>query len=136
MLQEGHRLKAWGFLGTGTGAELLQPGEPRKPVFAFRVASPAETQVLLPRHPVGEEGEEEGKTKWKPLGLGGASCGCPKQKKKKKELLKWEEFRRKQKPPQIIAFLIRGLTPKVKAWQINANSQVREMQIAKFAKCK
>ncbi|KAM7337607.1 hypothetical protein ACRRTK_003726 [Alexandromys fortis] len=25
MLQEGHRLKAWGFLGTGTGAELLQP---------------------------------------------------------------------------------------------------------------
>nr|XP_048273263.1 uncharacterized protein LOC125388932 isoform X3 [Myodes glareolus] len=24
MLQEGHRLKAWGFLGTGTGAELLQ----------------------------------------------------------------------------------------------------------------
>jgi hypothetical protein len=83
MLQEGHRLKAWGFLGTGTGAELLQPGEPRKPVFAFRVASPAETQVLLPRHPVGEEGEEEGKTKWKPLGLGGASCGCPKQKKKK-----------------------------------------------------
>lgn len=28
MLQEGHRLKAWGFLGTGTGAELLQPGKP------------------------------------------------------------------------------------------------------------
>lgn len=24
MLQEGHRLKAWGFLDTGTGAELLQ----------------------------------------------------------------------------------------------------------------
>lgn len=28
VLQEGHRLKAWGILGTGTGAELLQPGEP------------------------------------------------------------------------------------------------------------
>uniref|UniRef100_A0A8C6RM06 Predicted gene, 32742 n=1 Tax=Nannospalax galili TaxID=1026970 RepID=A0A8C6RM06_NANGA len=26
MLQEGHHLKAWGFLGTGTGAELLRPG--------------------------------------------------------------------------------------------------------------
>ncbi|GAB1294201.1 Predicted gene, 32742 [Apodemus speciosus] len=26
MLQEGHRLKAWGFLDTGTGAELLQSG--------------------------------------------------------------------------------------------------------------
>lgn len=28
LLQEGHRLKAWGVLGTGTGAELLRPGEP------------------------------------------------------------------------------------------------------------
>ena len=28
VLQEGHRLKAWGVLGTGTGAELLRPGEP------------------------------------------------------------------------------------------------------------
>lgn len=27
MLQEGHRLKAWGFLDTGTGAELLQAGK-------------------------------------------------------------------------------------------------------------
>lgn len=27
LLQEGHRLKAWGVLGTGTGAELLRPGE-------------------------------------------------------------------------------------------------------------
>ncbi|KFO20726.1 hypothetical protein H920_17889 [Fukomys damarensis] len=25
LMQEGHRLKAWGFLGTGTGAELLRP---------------------------------------------------------------------------------------------------------------
>lgn len=28
LLQEGYRLKAWGFLGTGIGAELLRPGEP------------------------------------------------------------------------------------------------------------
>lgn len=27
VLQEGHRLKAWGILGTGTGAELLRTGE-------------------------------------------------------------------------------------------------------------
>lgn len=27
LLHEGHRLKAWGVLGTGTGAELLRPGE-------------------------------------------------------------------------------------------------------------
>lgn len=31
VLQEGHRLKAWGVLGTGTGAELLRPGEPCSP---------------------------------------------------------------------------------------------------------
>lgn len=28
LLLEGQRLKAWGILGMGTGAELLQPGEP------------------------------------------------------------------------------------------------------------
>ncbi|XP_076781284.1 uncharacterized protein LOC143439190 isoform X3 [Arvicanthis niloticus] len=30
MLQEGHRLKAWGFLDTGTGAELLQAAGPQE----------------------------------------------------------------------------------------------------------
>uniref|UniRef100_A0A8C5P3Q9 Predicted gene, 32742 n=1 Tax=Jaculus jaculus TaxID=51337 RepID=A0A8C5P3Q9_JACJA len=30
ILQEGHRLKAWGFLGTGTGAELLHPAGPQE----------------------------------------------------------------------------------------------------------
>lgn len=64
MLQEGHRLKAWGFLGTGTGAELLQSGKPHldsfrvrgklgsalKQVLAFKVTGATKTkaQVLPP----------------------------------------------------------------------------------------
>lgn len=57
-------MKAWGFLGTGTGAELLQPGKPHldssgvfgelvsalKLVPAFRVTGTTETQVLPLRH--------------------------------------------------------------------------------------
>nr|XP_019570814.1 PREDICTED: uncharacterized protein LOC109436582 [Rhinolophus sinicus] len=64
LLQEGHRLKAWGILGTGTGAELLRPGEPfsvsarapRKPGPAFRVTGLAVTRVPPSRHSAGEEG--------------------------------------------------------------------------------
>lgn len=60
MLQEGHRLKAWGFLDTGTGAELLQAGKrclassrtygKEAPMLklspAFRMIGTSKTQVL------------------------------------------------------------------------------------------
>lgn len=74
-------MKAWGVLGTGIGAELLQPGEPcsasargpRKPGPAFWVTGPAKAGVPHPRH-CRRGREEEDKTKWKPPSLGGASC--------------------------------------------------------------
>nr|XP_025749618.1 uncharacterized protein LOC112840426 isoform X1 [Callorhinus ursinus] len=39
VLQEGHRLKAWGVLGTGTGAELLRPAGPQGDAQDIRVNS-------------------------------------------------------------------------------------------------
>lgn len=95
MLQEGHRLKAWGFLGTGTGAELLQPGEPYwtspgppgKPGSAFRNSN------STPKTPFREGREEEGEIKRSPWGWEGLPVQCPAQKT---EVQKWEELRRKQ----------------------------------------
>ncbi|XP_013366456.1 PREDICTED: uncharacterized protein LOC102014026 isoform X2 [Chinchilla lanigera] len=48
LLQEGHRLKAWGFLGTGTGAELLRPdlADPREGADDIRM-NPI-TMLLVP----------------------------------------------------------------------------------------
>lgn len=83
LLQEGHRLKAWGILGTGTGAELLRPGEPfsvsakapRKSGPAFRVTGLAVTRVPPSRHSAGEEGRRT-KQSGNPQGREGLPVQC------------------------------------------------------------
>lgn len=54
LLQEGHRLKAWGVLGTGTGAELLRPGEPCS-VSARAPGKPGPAESFTSKTLAGEE---------------------------------------------------------------------------------
>ncbi|XP_023565241.1 uncharacterized protein LOC111815170 [Octodon degus] len=48
LLQEGHRLKAWGFLGTGTGAELLRPALADSQAGADDIRMNPVTRLLVP----------------------------------------------------------------------------------------
>lgn len=68
LLQEGHRLKAWGVLGTGTGAELLRPGEPCS-VSARAPGKPGLAESFISETLCRRGKEEENETKWKPPGL-------------------------------------------------------------------
>nr|XP_039326299.1 uncharacterized protein LOC101037121 isoform X2 [Saimiri boliviensis boliviensis] len=56
MLREGHRLKAWGILSTGTGAELLRPGMMRYPgtelwvpaLYGMEIPDPEGSGLMVP----------------------------------------------------------------------------------------
>lgn len=62
LLQEGHRLKAWGILDSGTGAELLRPGEhklatvraPMTLELVFKVSGPKKLKSFSPKDSAGE----------------------------------------------------------------------------------
>ena len=88
VVQEGHRLKAWGVLGSGTGAKLLQPGEPQPGPHPTPPTPPPSTPPPHPRrrnlalyavpplrHLQGRKGGGR-LNKWKPPRLGGASCAA------------------------------------------------------------
>lgn len=95
MLQEGHRLKAWGFLDTGTGAELLQAGKPR--LASSRTYGEAVPMLKLnpciqddrhlktpsstPKTPA--EAEVGGlQSRWETLGMGGVSWSMAPHKRR------------------------------------------------------
>ncbi|KAG5199423.1 hypothetical protein JEQ12_005902 [Ovis aries] len=48
VLQEGHRLKAWGVLGAGTGAELLRPASANPPGGAKNIGVHPVTKLMVP----------------------------------------------------------------------------------------
>ncbi|KAM7235493.1 hypothetical protein CapIbe_012679 [Capra ibex] len=48
VLQEGHRLKAWGVLGTGTGAELLRPASASPPGDPKNIGVHPVTKMMVP----------------------------------------------------------------------------------------
>ena len=109
VVQEGHRLKAWGVLGSGTGAKLLQPGEPQPgphPTHPTPVhpptppppPKPGPVRSPTPKTPAGEEGRRKAKQVETPKAGRGFLCsvlGKP-SALQKRGLQKWEERRRKQ----------------------------------------
>lgn len=105
LLQEGHRLKAWGVLGTGTGAELLRPGEPCS-VSAGAPGTPGPECRVTGFHSQ-DSAEGEGR-RTKPRGNARSWEGFPcsawgrgVQVSEKKEPQKWQDQKRPKAPPSV-----------------------------------